>query len=250
MTFARPNILRKIPESPPPLTSDYRLLLAGKLRAAWDVRYGGEFAAGVWISHADVVSGIRVAAPSVGERPLAVADGTRFRGRPVIGTTAASGRRMLTRAMPDIVPVGTKPEIFVVARLPNGASQSGNLCGCADATASVTSGASFWTNSTDIVSIAGGQALLPFASTSVHLFSAFADDTAHHMLIDNGQAAEQASGLQPVSTGVVQAAVGGFATGFTTSIDAFVALWGIVCPAMTTAERARLLEIVRNDWWF
>jgi hypothetical protein len=251
MTFAKPGILRLIPSGPNPVIWDYQQLLAGKLRAAWDAREGGEFAPGLWVSHRDVVSGLRVVAPSDAERPLCVADGSNFRGQRVIGITQTNNRRMVTQAMPNVVPVAARPEVFMVARLPNGAAQSGNLCGCADAGAGSTAGASLWANgSGGLNAIVGSVAMgAAYADTAnVHLFTAANEGATSRFLIDNAPFASTTGAGAALAT--TQAAVGGFATGFTATVNAFVALWGIVCPAMTDAERAQLLEIARNDWAF
>lgn len=246
MTWAKPNVLRKIPTGPNPVIWDYRTLLAGKLRAAWDVRYGGEFAAGEWLSHRDVVSGIRVA-PDF-SRPTAVPDGTHFRGRRVIGITNI-GRCMNTRDMPNVVPNGSKPEVFLVARLPNGASQFGFLCGCTDASADIQAGASMRTSSGNLSTNAAGNVSVAYAdTTNVHLFNAFGEGSAHKQLIDNVEVGSAAS--FSVINRTTQAGVGALATGFTAGINAFVALWGICCPAMTSEERAQFYAIAREDWGF
>lgn len=252
MTLARPGILRRIPTGPNPVIWDYRALLAGKLRAAWDVRQGGEFAPGLWVSHRDVVSGLRVAPLADSERPLAVVDGTNFRGARVINVTQTQNRRMVTQAMPsNVVPIAARPEVFMVARLPNGATQSGNICGCADAAAGSNAGASFWSGGGGSLSAIAGSAALsaPYADTTgVHLFTAANEGATSRFLIDNAPFASSSGA--GANVGTTQAAVGGFATGFVSSINAFVALWGIVCPAMTDAERAQLLAIARQDWGF
>lgn len=249
MTFAKANVLRKIPTGPNPVIWDYKQLLGSKLRAAWDVRVGGEFDDGVWVSHTDVVSGIRVEAPTPAQRPLAQVDGSNFRGRRAIRLTAAGPRKMVTQAMPDVVPVNTRPEVFMVARLPSGVTPSGNLCGCANALADPRAGASFWTNGSALNGVAAGATSVAYADTTgVHLFSAFADDTQSRLLIDNVQVATGA--LDTTLFATTQAAIGGFATGYIVTNDAFAALWGICCPAMTSEERAQFFAIARADWGF
>lgn len=249
MTFARRDILRKIPTGPNPAANDYLTLLSGKLRALWDPRFGGEFGPGVWLSHTDRVGSIKLAPPAGGE-PLCVLDGANFRGQRIVGITKTPARRMYTQAMPNVVTPGARPEVFVIARLPT-AAEVGNLCGCGDVAASSSAGASLWCNgSGNISSIVGsGQATTPITDTAnVHLYSSANEGATTSLSIDNVVVATGAGAGAAAIT--VQAAVGGFQTGFGSTVTAFVALWGIVCPVMTTAERARLLEIARNDWGF
>lgn len=248
MTFARPGILRRIPTGPNPVTGDYLQLLAGKLRAAWDVREGGEFGPGVWISHADAISGIQVAAAAVVNRPRAVVDGSNFAGVRVIELNSSVPRSMRA-PINNLVPAGSGAEVYCVGRITAYAARG--LCGFADAASN--SGAFLRVTATGITGVvADAPVPAPFADTQVHLFTSFYDndaDTACVTIDGVLQPGAVPAGL--TTAGVSQAAVGGFATGSVTlTADAYVAMWGIANPPMTTAERARFCEIARNDWAF
>lgn len=251
MTFAKRNILRRIPTGPTPVITDYVQLLGPKLRVAYDVREGGDFAPGAWISHKDLVSGLLVTAPAPAQRPGCIVDGAYFRGRSIIRITFANSLKMINANVPNIVPAGTRAEVYAIARIPSFGG-SGNLCGSGDPGAASNSGASMWRASGGVTlnACSGGDVSGPFTDTaSVHLLSSHLDASlTRRALVDNVEVGSSGPGLVAFPT--TQIAIGGFATGFVSSTDAHVAAWGIVAPPMTDAERAQFLEIARADWGF
>jgi hypothetical protein len=250
MAIAPPGILRRIPPSPPAPPADYQVLLGSKLRLLFDVRSGGEFAPGRWISHGAAVGGIRVRAPSVVRRPRVEVDGFgHFGGAGVIRLSPTNHLCMQAEKISNLVPVGTRVEGFLIGRA-NTLVVTGAVCGVVDTAASTQSGASFDADASAMVGYAGGNVPSAFTDTaSPHMFSVdLGEDSLKRLRIDNAIVATGGAGA--VTTATTQAAVGGFATGWTSSADFLIAQWGVISPPMTDAERARFLEIARNDWRF
>ena len=251
MTWAKRHVLRECHSGPQPVMWDYKQLLVGKLRAAWDVRHGGEFAPGKWISHRDIVSGIKLTAPSEAARPRAEADVLGyFRGQRVIRLSPTNHLKMVNENIPNLVPVGTRPEVFFIGRA-NTLVVTGGICGVADANASSTSGAQFDSDGAAVDGYVGGLQTAAFSDTaSAHLFTAdLGEDNRRRVRIDNAIVATSGA-TGAVNNPTTQAAVGGYATGFTTSADWYIAAWGVISPPMTDAERAQFYAIAREDWGF
>lgn len=247
MTFAKRNILRKIPTGPNPPPPDVMALLASKLSCFFDVRDAVPNG-GFYESHKDKITGTVLRAPSSAERPIAAFDGANFRARQVMRITNASNRRLVATAAPNIVPVGVYPEVFAVARVTSAAA-SGSIVGCGDQGALVNSGAGLWTSGGALRAGVGGTCSVAYVPPSTPSLLCGYYDGASVLLLENNVQIASAAGAG-VTTATTQWAVGGFALSFTTTTDAWLAAWGICVPALTTAERDRLLEIVRNDWGF
>lgn len=251
MTFARPGILRRIPTGPNPAIADYVQLLGPKLRAAFDARKLGEFAPGRWVAHRDLIQGLRVAAPADAQRPLCVVSAGAFRGVPIIRTTFAANNRMCNGNVPNLVLSNALAEVYCIAKL-NPYLGSGGLCGCANPNADPNSGAQIWQSAgTTLVGYTGGSlnAIGAVDTAAVHMYSSLLDVGNVKRFLVDGVEFTSAAGAA-INSPTSQIAIGGFLTGFTASVEADVAAWGIVSPAMTADERAKFLAIARADWWF
>ena len=245
------RVLRKIPTGPNPPPSDLFTLLGSDLRVFYDTRFGGEFAPGLWTAHRDLVSGLRLSAPSLATRVASAADGSNFKGRQVQRIASAGNTKLTNRFCGNIVPAGSTPEIFMVARVVTFPAAFAQIVGCANAFGSTSVGAQLYVvNATTYASVVGGaQTAATFSDTSApHIFDSFNDGANSVNLVDNTVISTVPVPATAFDT--EQIAVGGLQVGFTISADAFVAAWGIINPPMTSAKRTRFNDILRNDWGF
>lgn len=249
MTFARPQDLKKHYSGPQPAASDVMALLGAKLACYFDTRVSGVTEGGFWRQHTDLARGLTVRALSDATRPVAIVDGANFKGRQVIRNVGGTAQGMVSAgALSQLAPIGSNVEIFAVARV--SPASVGTVVGCANAAASITSGAQIYTvNGTQLRAAIGVEAVATYSLPATPKLITGRRDGGATILTENvAELAIQAGA--GVSQATTQLACGSLATGFVAAAEAFIGAWGICVPALTDAERARLLEIVRNDWGF
>lgn len=247
MTFAPPDIMRKLRPSTPKAPSDIYTLLGSRLKCSFDARFGFETGNKLWQAHKDLAQGIVVRAPS-GQEPLQVVDGSNFRKVPVIGIRNAGSRKMVGPQLPALVNRLAPIETFCVARS-LGQTPNGVLVGYADAPSTSSGGSWIITNSAFASAVSGGvQVTVAFTDTaSVHLFESIQDGTNTYYALDGSVLASFAIGFR---ASAAQLSVGGFELGTTSSADANVAAWGVISPPLSDAERVIFTDILRHEWGF
>lgn len=170
----------------------------------WHSQLGVALDTGEVQSWTDQVLGFTQTAPSSVTRPTYVADGTNFRGLPVIGIQDAADKRLALTPTPSIlIPTGSRPWLCVVGRIAAfPAAGSKWLFRIIDA-GQTTAVLSLRINPTQLIAELAGDIGGAFSdTTSVHTFEAYLT----------------AAGVQVVEVDGVVFATGG--TGLSTAIDA------------------------------
>ena len=233
----------------------YSELLGGRLLGDWDARLGAAHSddAGTekWDSWTDQVQGIVKVAPASVQRPVYAADGSNFRGLPVVQCNIANQRCLRNNAIGfTFLASGSRPYIRVVGRMrnvPDGSTQN-TIAG--SGRFAVGDDLRLWSNSSGSANLTyqqGNSAAYVASVPGVHAFEGLDDGTLKRLFIDGVEVATGTSNtLGSNTTGVW---VGTDASG-SHFFDFSVARVAYGSEAPTAAERNTMMAIDRSDWGF
>lgn len=242
MLWRRSRVIWTDPLPPP---SQYVNVLGSKLRLLFRAPSGVNGSSVQTTSWTDEVRGMRCVRNA--GAPALVADGSNFSGKPVVWNPSAVARFDSQSQQPPIAAANEPPEIFVVVRFAGFAGADRRILALSDAASIIR-----FAIGTDVNAIR--YAIGP-GGAPVNLDFAFTNTTNVHFIsgrIEGGNAILHVDGADVASTalGATQSADRVFVGSSGSAFDGFVGLMGVVQGPMTTAERAEIQRIARQEFGF